>query len=151
MLSSTGRSSRPTCIVGSASPENGTHSLEGQLEKPKSKKRSETSDTCLQCHVLGLRCSFTSEYQLLDPKGMRIRKCSRCLRNKEDFCITYSYEVEIWISPGIKDSDLRERINGLEGNSSQTLRSPPPLPRSETGKEGLVKSDGLWRWPRYVN
>lgn len=124
-------------------------SLERQPEATKSKKRSKTTDSCLQCHILGLKCSFTSGYQLLNPEIIQIGKCSRYLRSKEGFCIIYSHELKPWLSPGIEDTDLRERIEKLEEKTLETLRSPPPLPHSEAEK-GLVKREGLWRWPKYL-
>jgi hypothetical protein len=81
----------------------------------------EAKDSCLQCHVRGLKCSFTSPKRLVEEG-----KCSRCARNREEFCV--EREGGGWVSSGVEDGVVREMIEGWERERVEKVRWALPLP-----------------------
>lgn len=120
-----------------------------------------TLNSCLQCYLAGLKCSFTTSAHILPPR-MRLHPrharpdnncCVRCKRNGEDFCVRrtdvdeegraeeYEYSAD-----GVCERDLNEKVNRLlEEREERGRRARRALPvASEPWRERI--NPGRWVW-----
>jgi hypothetical protein len=99
------------------------------------KATSEVS--CLQCNILGLRCSFTPKYTPNRAPRPYSPACTRCERNGEKFCIQQVLSDgrgdavgEYW-AVGIDSHLVRSRVGELLEGESAKMRFALPIASAE--------------------
>jgi hypothetical protein len=119
-------------------------------QKAEPQKGIPNLDLCLQCHILGLRCSLTSEKPVEAPVNPQIpqkeKQCTRCVRNSQDFCIVQKItKTEAGIkeceysSHGVPKEVVWARVSEIIEHVQRRNRwaLPLPVPKMEVEvKEG---------------
>lgn len=82
-------------------------------EKPKIDDKELVSGyPCLQCAILGLRCTLPRE-PLWKEQHRPTNYCRRCERSGEHFCILQSWDGSKYSACGTDDGEVNKRVNEL--------------------------------------
>jgi len=105
---------------------------------------------CLQCHLLNLKCSFTTPAHVLPPRvplhpsleGPDVGACVRCKRDRESFCIQVRQEqeggeTEYWAT-GVEGSVLKESVEEMLEEQERRRRWMLPV-ASKGHREAVLK------------